>query len=153
MWSVHRHSECVSESLSAPDCELCFSSLCVCVCVCVCVCESQCFGCAEGDKGSFLFVTHTHTHAHTPMPTWFELKPFSLSCWSSPLHSFLLHDGYLSFFVTASFLRLSLESILSLWGFHKFSVYLKAELFLILNWWLLIYLFFSFAWILEVLQL
>lgn len=45
MWTPHRHTECVSESHLAPDCEFYFSSvkrsiLSVCVFFCVCECES-----------------------------------------------------------------------------------------------------------------
>lgn len=45
MWTPHRHTECVSESHLAPDCEFYFSSqafnpVCVCLFLCVCECES-----------------------------------------------------------------------------------------------------------------
>lgn len=106
MWTPHRHTECVSESHLAPDCEFYFSSLkrsilSVCVFFCVCV---------------WVWIT-----------ACFDWKPFFFGCWSSLLHSVLLHDGYLFFLSLLSLSGWFLRT-LSLWIFQQFSVFLNAEL-------------------------
>lgn len=107
MWTPHRHTECVSESHLAPDCEFYFSSLkrsilSVCVFFCVCVSVNHCLFWLK----TFFLRLLVLSSSFSPPPWWLSLFP-----------------------VIIVSLRLILENIISQDFFQDFwTVFLNAEL-------------------------